>query len=72
MVRAGGSASRIIGDCGVTDPGGGKGTRGGGTPAGLATTVGGGGTPVDLPGPDLRCPGLSGTGEPLLYEGWTV
>ena len=30
MVRAGGSASRIIGDCGVTDPGGGKGTRGGG------------------------------------------
>ena len=21
---------------------------------------------------DLRCPGLSGTGEPLFYEGWTA
>ena len=30
MVRVGGSASRIIGDRGVTDPGGGKRTRGGG------------------------------------------
>ena len=40
----------------------------GGTPAGLATTVGG--RPwIFL---DLRCPGLSGTGEPLFYEGWTV
>ena len=38
MVRAGGSASRIIGDRGATDPGGGKGTRG--TPASFATTVG--------------------------------
>ena len=33
MVRAGGSASRIIGDRGATDPGGGKRTRGGRPPA---------------------------------------
>ena len=40
----------------------------GGTPASLATIVGG--RPwIFL---DLRCPGLSGTGEPLFYEGWTA
>ena len=66
MVRAGGSASRIIGDRGATDPGAGMWTRG--TPVGLATTVGG--CPWIFR--DLRCPGLSGTGEPLFYDGWTV
>ena len=46
-----------------------EGERGpGGTPAGLATTIGG--CPwIFL---DLRCPGLSGTGEPLFCDGWTV
>ena len=53
MVRAGGSASRIIGDCGATDPGGGK-AGSGRTPAGLATT--GGGHPWNLPGPQMSRP----------------
>ena len=40
MIRAGGSASQIIGDRGATDPGGGKLVLGGCQPVGA---------PVDLP-----------------------
>ena len=68
MVRAGGSASRIIGDRSATDPGGGIRTWGGGAPASLATTIGG--RPWIFMDP--RCPGLSDTGEPLFDEGVDV
>ena len=40
MVRAGGSASRIIGDQGTTDPGGGDGGSKRGRPADMAVAGG--------------------------------
>ena len=51
MVRAGGSASPIIGDRSATDPGGGMWTRGGGQ---LGNNNWG--TPVDIPGTQMSRP----------------
>ena len=68
MVRAGGSASRIIGECGATDPGGVKQTRGGGGARQLGNNQWG--KPGDLPGPLMSRPFRPG--EPLFSECWTA
>ena len=63
MVRAGGSASRIIGDQGSTDPGGGVGET-----SALLAAADGAQTGFSL-GP--RHPGFSVIGKPVQDGSWT-